>query len=230
MFHLSIAPRFITALTSTFALVLAMGLAAEVSLAQTKDQEKCINSINKGGSKVAAAQGKENSACIKNAGKEKLTQPDTDTCLTDDPKEKVAKAKGKVSATATDKCSGPANPPFGFTDDTTINDAAMNEEVALTEDIFGIPVHAAMITETESKDGAKCQASVVKSYEKYGATLVKNFSDLEFSVHERHGIPFVQLKFARVLMANVHRACGHGQCKRLFWITVRKRHNAADTQ
>jgi len=167
---------------SPFTMILACLVAISIgspsapAWAQSKDQEKCINSANKDGSKVAATQGKANSGCVKDAGNGKLdpSTPTVDACLTADLKGKTQKAKDKVTKTAGDKCSGGANPPFGFSDATTINDSAMNEEVSLTEDIFLDPVDPNIILASVDKDGAKCQASVIKAYEKYASTLVKN--------------------------------------------------------
>ena len=55
--------------------VFGHGLAGAAIL--SKEDAKCVNSINKGAAKVASNQGKENSACIKNAGKGKLPEGQT---------------------------------------------------------------------------------------------------------------------------------------------------------
>jgi hypothetical protein len=63
---------------------------------QRPGQVACINALNKGGAKVAATQGKANTACIKTAGKGK--EPDPDGCLTRDQGGKMAAAADKLGA------------------------------------------------------------------------------------------------------------------------------------
>ena len=51
-----------------YASVLSLGVAGIATAApQGNQQQKCINKINKGASKVQAAQGKANSGCIKDS-------------------------------------------------------------------------------------------------------------------------------------------------------------------
>ena len=78
---------------------------------QSKGQQKCLNTMNKDGAKVAATQGKEITSCIKNAGKGK--ESDVDACLTRDGKGKVAKTASKTAADY-DKSCLPEPPDFGL--------------------------------------------------------------------------------------------------------------------
>jgi len=169
----NVAVKLSSSLTSALLVAaLIAGLAPEAS-AQSKDQQACVNALNKAGAKVAATQGKENSACIKDGGSGNLDQPTVDLCVTADAKGKVGKAELKTTDAQTKKCSSPL-PTFGFTGAGTINTAAVAEEVALLEDVFGAPVNTAIIM---GGDGAKCQANVTKSFEKLGATRLKEFNN-----------------------------------------------------
>src|SRR6185295_6433469 len=80
------AALFTLALTSTSAF----------AAAQNSDQQSCLNTMNGNGAKVAAAQGKENTSCVKGVGSGKVVST-ADFCLTADSKLKVSKAKQKVS-------------------------------------------------------------------------------------------------------------------------------------
>ncbi|MFN2377282.1 MAG: hypothetical protein ABR538_12145, partial [Candidatus Binatia bacterium] len=165
--HLNVA-----SLLSSFLVASALvAAAAPAALAQSKDQEKCINAMNKAGAKVAASQGKENSGCVKAAGASKLVNPTTDDCVAADGKGKVGGAQTKTTDTQVSKCTNPF-PAFGYTSAATINAAAEAEEVALLGAVFGSPVDGAMFI---GGDGAKCQASVTKSFEKLAATRMKAF-------------------------------------------------------
>ncbi len=138
---------------------------------QTKDQAKCINSLNKAGAKVAAAQGKANTSCIKNAGKGKEANPTA--CLTADAKGKVAKAEAKTIAAETKACG--VVPDFGYTSGAGVNLAALSNEVALVGQVFGSDLESTIIDSKTDKNGAKCQAAVSKDYEKIVGTAFKLF-------------------------------------------------------
>jgi cysteine-rich repeat protein len=140
---------------------------------QTKDQQGCINQMNKSGQKVLATQGKENSSCVKNAGNNKLTGTAQD-CLTADPKGKLAKAEQKTVDGEAKKCT--VAPDFAKTDSATVNAAAADGEVALVEEVFANPLDSVIIDASVDKTGAGCQAAVVKGYEKLTATYAKTFN------------------------------------------------------
>ena len=150
---------------SSFVMSVLTAAYAPPAFSLTNDQAKCVNGINKAGAKVAATQGKENSTCVKDAA-----SGNTDACVVADSKDKVSGAEAKtVDAQA--KCMG--SPPFGFTSANAANTAAITEELALLSGIYGSPVHGAMLTD---HDGATCQASVTKAYEKLASTRLKSFN------------------------------------------------------
>ena len=60
-----------------------------VSAQLSKDDQKCINSVNKSAAQIAGAVSKELCACIKQGAKGKLAVS-IEACLTEDPKGKVA--------------------------------------------------------------------------------------------------------------------------------------------
>jgi hypothetical protein len=147
-----------------FALALAHGSA----LAQlTKDEQGCINAMNKALGKVAKTQGKEGSSCVKNASKGKEANPQA--CLTADPKDKVSKAKAKTLADETKKCSGAV---VGYTSGATVNQTAGDNELALMEDIFGADLDP--VISTNKLEGG-CQAAVIKRVQKIVDTKLKEF-------------------------------------------------------
>jgi hypothetical protein len=154
-------------------LLLGQGIALG-QVAQSKNQQGCINALNKDGAKVAATQGKENIACISAAGKG--AESDPQGCLTRDAKGKVAKAAAKIQADFDKRCV--AEPPgvgvpgvFTGTAAAVAN-AGIDDEVQLVADVFGRPLANALTTE---KAGAKCQSVVIKDYEKTFATYMKGF-------------------------------------------------------
>jgi hypothetical protein len=114
---------------------LALLFSGVANAALSKDDAKCVNSINKGAQQVAATQGKENSACVKNEGKGKLTT-DVEVCLTADLGSKVSDKIGKIKTT--DCLTPPAFPNLiSTTNKQTIGDLMIDKELALIHAVFG---------------------------------------------------------------------------------------------
>lgn len=146
------------------------GLAAELvacaPAAPSKDQEKCVNDMNKAYSKLAKTQGKEIQKCVKDGPKGKLTTSIED-CTTADAKLKVAKTEQKTIDTEIKKCT--VAPEFGKTDAATVNQAAVDRELELAHQIFGPNLDATFISES------KCQQSTYKQVRKCIDTQLKEF-------------------------------------------------------
>jgi hypothetical protein len=152
-------------------LIAAVVLTAGSAQAQPQsgDQQQCVNAINKDIAKVAAAQGKINSGCVKAAAK----APAAGGCLFADPKAKVAKARSKTQADELERCA--VAPDFGFTDSTTANDAAEQMEVDLIAQLFGSTDLPSVIVPA-TPVGA-CQAAVSAALEKVVAAAFKAYND-----------------------------------------------------
>ena len=137
---------------------------------QNKDQQKCTNTLNKDTCKVAATQGKENSGCVKAGTKGTATAG----CLTADSKGKVATATGKTSADETKNVCLTTNlPPFGYSNASNGNAAALAAELALFHDTYGT-IDPTTVISTAKADG-KCQSAVTKDLEKVIATKWKQY-------------------------------------------------------
>ncbi|MDH3685840.1 MAG: hypothetical protein OEP95_06410 [Myxococcales bacterium] len=134
----------------------------------TKDQQRCIEDLNKGGAAVVKAQGKEELKCLKDAAKGK--EPNAQACATGDAKGKVAKARAKLAAGEAKRCTAPL-PPFGYADSTAVGDAAVAERTGLTSDVFGPDLGLAAVAKSVSKPDAACQAAVAKGVDKLSGAL-----------------------------------------------------------
>jgi hypothetical protein len=146
--------------------------AAAPALGQ--DQEGCINELNKGFGKVAKTQGKDIGKCIKDGSKGKLVAQSIEECITADNKGKVAKAQQKTVSKASPLCSPP--PDFGPSDPDTVNEVAVEKELALIHQIFGSDLDAVILDASVEKDGAKCQVDVAKAAQKCQDTKLKEFN------------------------------------------------------
>jgi DNA-binding beta-propeller fold protein YncE len=141
---------------------------------QSKDQQKCINELNKNFAKVAKAQGKDICKCIQDGSKGKLSGQTIEACTTADNHGRVAKAKQKTLSKAPAKCA--VAPDFGATDPNTVNQVALGKELSLVHEIFGSDLDAAIIDQGIDKDGGKCQVAVAKAVQKCQDTKLKEFN------------------------------------------------------
>jgi len=149
----------------------ALFATAAVAQLQSDDQKKCINGLNKNGSKVASTRGKLDVACVKDAAKG--DEPDATACLTADPDGKVQAAADKVTEFFTDSCTEAPN--FGPTSAPTVISGAKDETIALATDLFGADVTGAIVLSSSNADAAKCQASIIGNVQKLANAVVKGF-------------------------------------------------------
>jgi hypothetical protein len=150
-----------------------------------KQEQKCVNSINKGAAKLAKALAGDAAACIKNAGKgrtDKLGQgcSTASCCLTADAKGKVAKTKSKIKV---GDCPGGARPaaiPGLQTDPDDIELTLLAKELGLIQAIFGTDLDSVIVLSDKavpgSKDAAKCQAAVAKALGKCQDAKLSSFN------------------------------------------------------
>jgi cysteine-rich repeat protein len=134
-----------------------------------KDQQKCVNEVNKQAAKIAKTQNKESTKCLKDKSKGKVA--DFDACLIGDLKGKVQKAKDKAAAGQGKKCNQADLPTFGFINDIAgVQASAMNGPIALANVLFGNPGDGAIAPKSD-KVGSKCQGIVLKSATKVYDTI-----------------------------------------------------------
>lgn len=168
---------------SSFVFAFAHEARAQV---QTKDQQRCIITMNKNLGKVASRQGKENNDCIKRAGKKNAGL--IEDCLTSDSKGKVAKTKAKTLADFDRKCTGtdrngdPVFPDFGATDPNTVNNAAVQKEIDLAHEIFGPDLDLAIVTDKDLRFVTKCQGKIAKTVNRCQDTKLREFNKCKKTV------------------------------------------------
>jgi cysteine-rich repeat protein len=142
---------------------------------QSKAQQECVNSMNKGAAKVAKAQGGDNVECIKHGSKGKLTGT-IEQCITSYPKSKVQKAISKIK---TDDCLTPPAFPVIDTDAESIGQTMVQKEIDLIHAIFGSDLDAVIVDATagsEDETAAKCQLVIAKAVAKCQDAKLKVFN------------------------------------------------------
>jgi pimeloyl-ACP methyl ester carboxylesterase len=157
--------------TAALAIILVAARNADAQI-QSEAQQACINGLNKAGAKVAQTQGKENTSCVKNAGKG--TEPDATACFTADVKEKVAKSQAKVTSTFDKSCT--ELPDFGPISATTVADAGKDGALNLGLEVFSTDVTGAIVPATMDEQAAKCQASLISNVHKLANQIIKDFN------------------------------------------------------
>lgn len=166
--RLSLVPMF----------VVLFGTAAAWAQVQSPNQQKCINAMNKNGSKLNDAQCIDNRACIKDHGQERLGAMTAEACLTADRLGKIAKREGKTSAHETAFCTGtipPTVPDFAKTDSNTVNAAAVASSIDMLHDIFGNPVDGGLAVCSLAPEECYCQRFMSKWIHKLHSTMPRIF-------------------------------------------------------
>jgi cysteine-rich repeat protein len=148
---------------------------------ESKDQQSCINELNKALAKVAKTYGKHIDRCIKEGSRSRLPAGNIENCVVETGtfgKDKVQDAKDKTldKAGPNGKCPPAAEPDFGATDANTVNQVALAKELSLIQAVFGSDLDAAIISEVDNKDGSKCQQGVAKAAKKCQGAKLKAFN------------------------------------------------------
>jgi hypothetical protein len=146
-------------------LVLGSPAFAGITPVPDKDAQACINALNADWLAVLKAQGKDTAGCLKDvaAGKASL-----DACLGADTKGKVAKAEEKTAQSDTKKCDLAAPPAFARTSPSAVNASAKQASLASFDTVFGADPN--VVAKASDKDGAACQAEVLKRQAKLQET------------------------------------------------------------
>ena len=139
--------------------------------AQTSDQQRCINDVNKYGSRVAKSQNKASVACVQNAGRGLTFRlgvpPQAQTaqdCLTNDVGGKIAKGTLKLQDREARSClAAPEQlPGFGYAGAAAVDGAARAAGLAMVAGLFGPNLDAAIVSYAADSDGARCQYEVLR--------------------------------------------------------------------
>jgi hypothetical protein len=148
--------------------VLAAGTAFAVP--QDKDQQKCINAMNKGMFKIAKAQLKANNKCISDFAKG--NSGSASTCYANPAK--VTAAQTRNSEADAKKCM--VNPTFGPTGAGSINNYSAYHAREMANDLLGVVQDNGVAICDTDKPGCKCQSKVLKSTAKLYSTWQKVFN------------------------------------------------------
>jgi hypothetical protein len=141
--------------------------------AQSGDQQKCTNAMNKTFAGVAKTHAKQICKCIRNHTKG--NGPGTlESCIQPDLAGKVGAAQGKLTSAYTERCNGVADPGYGVTDDITSNAAATQKELDLIHAIFGPDLDLTIDDGSDPATG-RCQATAAKAVKKCEDAKLKQF-------------------------------------------------------
>lgn len=120
-------------------LLLATGAA--FAQPQSNSEQRCINTVNKGASKVEASQCKANNGCIRDFVKGKISGPNAaENCVLDDPKENVEARQSALLDKEAADCDSMDPPDFAYTSGLFAGTTAYQSQVDLIHDIYGNPV------------------------------------------------------------------------------------------
>lgn len=158
-------------ITATVLVAAMLVHASAFAQEQDKDQQKCINTLNKGMAKVAGAQLKAVSKCTSDFAKNK--NMDAPACY--NTSTKVDGAQTKNCTAETKKCTTP--PDFGSSSCNVVNGVSEYNGSRFADDLFGESDPNAGITLCAAdKPGCKCQAAATKASGKLYSTRIKTYN------------------------------------------------------
>ena len=149
-------------------LIMGAAVVALAALPQDRDQQKCINAMNKAAEKVSQAQGKEIYFCLRDASKGR--ESDVLDCLLRDPRGKVQRMMDKTTRDEAKSCG--VAPDFGFAGADAVNEIAREQQVELLLDLLGEDLGSVV----HQGEVGNCQAMTVKAYGKVFSTSLKIFN------------------------------------------------------
>ncbi len=126
----------------------------------TKDEQRCVTTMNKNLRKMAKFKAKDFAKCVKDRSRGKVT--DAQTCFDSDPRGKIAKQTLKTLVDETRKCTArgvQAGTVAGYTSGGSVNSAGEMAIKGLVADVFNETM-SGKISPTKGDGG--CQAGVAK--------------------------------------------------------------------
>ncbi len=170
----------------TAAILLVVGSARGAGL--TKTEQRCANTLNKNGAKVARAVDSEARRCFKDGGRGKLSMT-VDACLAADRNGKINKRKARTRAGDEAKCATQA-PAFAYTDAGAANAIAESEALGLVGDLFGAPVDAAVADCSVTPSLCSCQQAVLKAAVRISETRLRVLQKCKQAALRENKLPF----------------------------------------
>jgi hypothetical protein len=159
--------------------ILACGSTADAQI-QSRDQQACINTVNKGAIAVGAQQGRDNLACLKDAAADKLGTMTAQQCLTADRKGRVAKRIAKLTAAEADKCN--VTPNFAYTGSGNASDSERAGSLLSFTDVFTANADSAILDCDTDTPGCRCQKAAAAATEKLMQLKSKTFANCKKQV------------------------------------------------
>ncbi|MBW2316792.1 MAG: carboxypeptidase regulatory-like domain-containing protein, partial [Deltaproteobacteria bacterium] len=151
---------------------------------QGRDQRTCIVAMNRDLGSVSRLQARTASQCIRDEARGVLTVP-VETCLTSDSTGRVALAEARTFSNAAARCSS-GLPDFGFTGPASVNQAGIDQELALVHDLFCPDLDAGVIL--AGSQATRCQQNVTKVVQRCERTILKAFRSCKQSGLRTGGI------------------------------------------
>lgn len=149
------------------AAVLALGSSPAFAVL-TADQAACVNTVSVYSRAVSTVQSKANSACVKAAGKDKLTGTVAD-CLTADPRGKLTNAKEMLLFEESAVCPF-GGAPYGYQKGVVLGARLAMHGRDLLTGLFGSDLDGALVSCATDAAACACQAKAEKAFEKLLAT------------------------------------------------------------
>jgi cysteine-rich repeat protein len=163
------------------ALLVSTIVVASPAIAQiAKDQQTCINAMEKDFTLIDKQVGRQVASCLKNHAKERALSPlptvdSMAECLADDPRSKISLASQRAAADFSRRCTPPL-PSFGPIDVARLSQAAWFTDQMLAQDLWTDALEPFLAVERIDKPAAGCQQKVWKAVAKCEQAKLKEFA------------------------------------------------------
>src|SRR5262249_14123769 len=148
-------------------LLLSLALPAlATAVPQTPEQQRCLTVLHRNGTRIVAAQRREDIGCVRGGAQGRVADPAP--CLSADASGKVGKARAEAAADAVGACGLPPDFGVGPALEQTIEVAAITHTRGLVADLFGDDLAAGIIPAADDRAGARCQAAVMRRAQEGG--------------------------------------------------------------
>ncbi len=163
-----------------------VGDACDLQFGQSREQQRCINELNKGLASVAKDQSKQIRECFRDSARDRLPSGTIETCaLVDAPRKASQKASRKASKKASQKSSKKFDPStvqceegpgFGPRDGFAVATSGKQLAFDVMHGVFGPDLDAAVLSEAGDREGARCQQAVARKLDSCQQAWLKEFN------------------------------------------------------
>ena len=152
--------------------LLAAAAAPAVAAVESRDQQRCLNTVARLGTAIVREQAKSGAVCVDRLARAASLATATSDCGTDDAGGMVARRVRELQTKDATFCRGGGRlPDFGYAGAAAIAAAARDEAAGVLTDLLGTPASRAIARRGADPAAARCQLAVVRETDRLVGAL-----------------------------------------------------------